>query len=121
MQSALLPNPAALIHLSAYLASLHARDSTPFPGCPSTDDLSALKSNDPPPGLTLSAQDLSDLRELHEKLIRICMRAQERHVCVILDAEYSWFQVRSARLLLLGPLYGRLSLGSQRSIPFPSL
>lgn len=102
LQTALLPNPVALIHLSAYLSSLHARDPTLFPGCPRTDDLAVLKSNDPPPDSTLSAQDLSDLREMREDLVRICTRAQARNIRVIVDAEYSWFQVRSARLLLSG-------------------
>ena len=101
-QTALLPNPAALVHLSSHLSSLHARDPTLFPGCPRTDDLAILGLDDPPPGSPLSAQDLSDLRELREDLIRICTQAQARNVRVIVDAEHSWFQVRSASLLLFG-------------------
>ncbi len=92
-------------------------DSTPFPGCPQTDDLAVLKSNDPPPDSPISAQDLSDLRELCERLTRICTRARERNVCVVIDAEQSWFQVRSARLLL----YGQYSPGMQPAVDSISL
>ncbi|KAF8480788.1 FAD-linked oxidoreductase [Russula ochroleuca] len=90
--SALLPNPGALVRLSAYLSSLHARSPVLFPGCPRTDDLAVLKSDNPPPGSPLSAQDLSDLRELREGLIQICTRARARNVRVIVDAEHSWYQ-----------------------------
>jgi len=90
--SALLPNRAALVRLSAYLSSLHARDPPLFPGCPRIDDLAVLNSNDPPPDSPLSAQDLSDLRELREGLHRICTRARERDVRVIIDAEHSSYQ-----------------------------
>jgi len=74
----------------------------PYPGCPRIDDLAVLNSDDPPPGSPLSAQDLSDLRNLCEGLNLICNRARERDVRVIIDAEYSWYQVRSSRLSLLG-------------------
>jgi hypothetical protein len=121
-QSALLPNPGALVRLSAYLSSLHARSPVLFPGCPRTDDLAVLKSDNPPPGSPLSAQDLSDLRELREGLIQICTRARARNVRVIVDAEHSWYQVRSTRLLLFGFHTVNIhAVCSRRSIPSPSI
>ena len=109
-QTALLPNPAALVHLSSHLSLLHARDPTLFPGCPRTDDLAILGLNDPPPGSPLSAQDLTDLRKLREDLIRICTQAQARNVRVIVDAEHSWFQVRSASCCPLDTLRSTFAL-----------
>jgi len=90
-----------LTHLSAHLSSLRTHDNTLFPGCPCADDLAVLKLNDPPPGSPLTARDLVDLRELHGNLVRICAHARARDVRVIIDAEYSWYQVRSRRVLLL--------------------
>ncbi|KAI0248067.1 FAD-linked oxidoreductase-like protein [Lactifluus subvellereus] len=81
-----------LLHLSTHLSSLRKYDRILFPGCPRTDDLAVLKMNEPPPGSPLSAQDLIDLRELHENLIRICTRARARDIRLIVDAEYSWYQ-----------------------------
>ncbi|KAH9964627.1 FAD-linked oxidoreductase-like protein [Russula dissimulans] len=90
--NALLPNPVALTHLSAHLSSFRTYDTTIFPGCPRANDLAVLKLNDPPPGSPLTAQDLVDLRELHENLVQICTHARARDVRVIIDAEYSWYQ-----------------------------
>jgi len=90
--SGLVPDAAALARLSSYLSSLHARDTTLFPGCPQRDDLAVLKLKEPPSGSPLSAQDLVDLRGLHEDLIRICARSQERNIRIIFDAEHSWYQ-----------------------------
>ncbi|KAH9060726.1 FAD-linked oxidoreductase [Lactarius vividus] len=86
--SALLPNPNTLLHLSAHLSSLHATDPVLFPGCPRTDDLAVLKSNALPSSSPLTVQDLADLRELLVDLNRICIRARERNVRLIVDAEY---------------------------------
>jgi proline dehydrogenase len=91
--------------MSAHLSSLPTRDAILYPGCPRTDDLAILKLNGPLPGSPLNTQDLADLRELHEDLIQICTHAQERNVRVALDAEQSWFQVRSAYLLPLRYFY----------------
>ncbi|KAH8988213.1 FAD-linked oxidoreductase [Lactarius akahatsu] len=90
--SALLPNPNTLLHLSAHLSSFHATDPVLFPGCPRADDLAVLKSNDLPSSSPLTAQDLADLGELLVDLNRICSRARERNVRLIVDAEYSWYQ-----------------------------
>ncbi|KAI0307413.1 FAD-linked oxidoreductase-like protein [Multifurca ochricompacta] len=90
--SALLPNSAALLHLSAHISSLHVDDTILFPGCPHGDDLAILHLTEPPSDSHLSTQDLADLRELHKDLIRICTRARARNVRLIVDAEHSWYQ-----------------------------
>ena len=95
MQSALLPSPTTLLHLSSHLSSLHATDPVLFPGCPCADDLAVLKSSETPPGSPLAVQDLADLRELLVDLNQICSLAKERNVRLIVDAEYSWYQASS--------------------------
>jgi len=40
----------------------------------------------------LTAEDIAALKELHDDLVRVCKRAQERNVRIIVDAEYSWYQ-----------------------------
>lgn len=90
--SALVPNPTTLLHLSTHISSLHATDPVLFPGCPRADDLAVLRSDDLPSSSPVTAQDLADLRELLVDLNRICNRARERNVRLIVDAEYSWYQ-----------------------------
>ncbi|KAF8272420.1 FAD-linked oxidoreductase-like protein [Lactarius quietus] len=90
--SALLPNPTTLLHLSTHLSSLHTTDPILFPGCPRADDLAVLNSKDLPSSSSLTAQDVADLRELLVDLNRICSRARERNVRLIVDAEYTWYQ-----------------------------
>jgi proline dehydrogenase len=98
-QSALLPNPTTLLHLSTHISSHHATDPVLFPGCPRADDLSVLRSDDLPSSSPVTAQDLADLRELLVDLNRICSRARERDVRLIVDAEYSWYQASSTSFL----------------------
>lgn len=45
----------------------------------------------------LSAADIDDLKQLHDNLVRICTRAKERGVRIIVDAEhrYSRFLIES--------------------------
>lgn len=40
----------------------------------------------------LTQKDIESLRELHADLERICTRAKERGVKIVIDAEYSWYQ-----------------------------
>ena len=42
--------------------------------------------------MNLTQKDIESLRELHADLERICARAKERDVKVVVDAEYSWYQ-----------------------------
>jgi proline dehydrogenase len=103
-QSALVPNPTTLLHLSTHISSLHATDPVLFPGCPRADDLAVLRSDDLPSSSPVTAQDLADLRELLVDLNRICNRARERNVRLIVDAEYSWYQASSTYFFVPAPL-----------------
>ena len=66
--------------------TLDSRDfSTVFPGCPCTDDLAVLKSDNPPPSSFLSAQD-GPHPNLHTR--------PGTEVRIVVDAVHSWYQVR---------------------------
>ena len=41
------------------------------------------------PTCALTKEDLADLRELKHDLFRICLRARERGVRILVDAEYT--------------------------------
>jgi proline dehydrogenase len=106
-QTALVPHARALTNLSSYL--IHSRPplstypnqiqthtQVPFPGCARSTDLDVLhmlkagavtESVLPPP---LTQQDITALEELHSDLVRICTKAQERGVKVVIDAEYRY-------------------------------
>ncbi|KAJ3738423.1 FAD-linked oxidoreductase [Lentinula detonsa] len=64
--------------------------SIPFPGCPYPTDLNILDTESS--SKFLNDKDIVSLRELHSDLRRICLRARERGVKLIIDAEYSWYQ-----------------------------
>ncbi|KAF9466940.1 FAD-linked oxidoreductase-like protein [Collybia nuda] len=87
--TALLPDAHALIKLSSHVLNTRPRLSIAFPGSPHPSDLNVLESG---PTSAISAEDIAAIRDLHSDLIRICMRAQERGVKIIIDAEYSWYQ-----------------------------
>ncbi|KAF8907642.1 FAD-linked oxidoreductase-like protein [Gymnopilus junonius] len=98
--TALLPDANALRALSARIvASRKALPSpealVPFPGSPRIEDLGIISSplttnpNNLPP---LTPEQIRDIRELYANLHRICKRASERGVKIIMDAEYSWYQ-----------------------------
>ncbi|KAF5328486.1 hypothetical protein D9611_014534 [Ephemerocybe angulata] len=66
----------------------------PFPGTPLPSDLEILKgskhtTNDK---MAMTTQDIDDIYDLYNDLVKICTRAQERGIKVLLDAEYSWYQ-----------------------------
>ncbi|KAL0945593.1 hypothetical protein HGRIS_014752 [Hohenbuehelia grisea] len=93
--TALLPDAQSLINLSSYIINHRPppRVPIPFPGCPETTDLSVLhKSTEQASIGTLSSADITALRDLHDDLVRICARARDRGVRIIIDAEYSWYQ-----------------------------
>lgn len=60
----------------------------PFPGCPHPADLDVLDASVSNADM-LSPADITSLRQLHSDLVRICTRAQERGVKIIIDAEYT--------------------------------
>lgn len=104
--TALLPNAHALHRLSAHLVRtrppLPGGEVVPFPGSPRDADLDVLdavsvdvetgaisaKASALPRNTPLTVQDLKDLKELRDDLFRICKRAEERGVRIIIDAEY---------------------------------
>ncbi|KAJ4485303.1 FAD-linked oxidoreductase [Lentinula aciculospora] len=90
--TALLPDAQSLIALSSHILATRPqhKPSIPFPGCPRPTDLTIL--NTEPKSNYLTSKDIASLRELYSDLRRICLRAQERGVKLIIDAEYSWYQ-----------------------------
>ncbi|KAF8555937.1 FAD-linked oxidoreductase [Imleria badia] len=91
--TALLPNADALRNLSIHLTRTRPTLSplVPFPGTPESSDLTVLHGWIPQDSL-LTAQDVEELKELYHDLNRICTRAKDRSVRIILDAEHSWYQ-----------------------------
>ncbi|TCD71433.1 hypothetical protein EIP91_010139 [Steccherinum ochraceum] len=92
--TALLPNVSALTALSKHIVDSRSQLRVPvaFPGKPRPSDLEILDLRQPPASSSLSQQDIEDLKELREDLVRICQRGKERGVRVIVDAEHSWYQ-----------------------------
>ncbi|KAH9487282.1 Proline dehydrogenase 1, mitochondrial [Psilocybe cubensis] len=111
--TALLPDAHALIALSSHIVASKSRskskflgsslpeDAIPFPGAAKIEDLGVLSLASPAPisgdddaarAPVISASQIRELRELYSNLRRICIKAQERGVKVIVDAEYSWYQ-----------------------------
>ncbi|KAJ3725778.1 FAD-linked oxidoreductase-like protein [Lentinula raphanica] len=90
--TALLPDAQALIALSSHILATRPQlePSIPFPGCPHPTDLDIFSSQ--LTSKSLHTNDVASLRELYSDLRRICLRAQERGVKLIIDAEYSWYQ-----------------------------
>ncbi|EIN13286.1 FAD-linked oxidoreductase [Punctularia strigosozonata HHB-11173 SS5] len=92
--TALLPDAQTLVNFSSYLVNSRPRTKSPiaFPGYPVPTDLDILASPSPPAKTPLTTQDIVALKELYDDMFRICSRAQERGVKVIIDAEYTWYQ-----------------------------
>jgi proline dehydrogenase len=66
-------------------------ESIPFPGSPLPLDMDIIhsleqKARDNAPSMT--PQDIQDIYELYNDLIKICERAQDRGVRLLMDAEY---------------------------------
>lgn len=93
-QTALLPSAHSLISLSDHLRQTRPEisPSVPYPGCPHPSDLAFLESGALPPA-TLSKTDVEALKELYHGLTRIAQRSERRGVKIVVDAEYSWYQV----------------------------
>ncbi|KAA1468315.1 FAD-linked oxidoreductase [Dentipellis sp. KUC8613] len=92
--TALLPNAQALINFSDYLTKTRPplKTAIAFPGCPRSTDLDIIASEKTPADSRLTEQDIIDLKDLHADLVKICERAQERGVRIIIDAEHTWYQ-----------------------------
>lgn len=91
MQSALIPSAEPLRTLSTYLETTRPAIAVPYPGHARPSDLAVLDSRGRP---GMDTSDIKVLRELRDDLVRICTHAQRRGVRVIIDAEYTWWQVR---------------------------
>ncbi|KAL0573845.1 hypothetical protein V5O48_008109 [Marasmius crinis-equi] len=116
--TALLPEAQSLINLSKYLTDTRSPLPVPFPGCPRSTDLDVLEERDVGHRGPLTDNDISALRELYSDLRRICTRAQERGVKIILDAEYSWYQPAiDAMQLALMREFNRTSSSTAVGIP----
>jgi len=87
--TALVPDASALIALSSYIIESRnglkglPESSIPFPGSARTEDLDVLSKPS-----SLSPFHVHCIRELYSNLHRICSRAREKGVKVIVDAEY---------------------------------
>lgn len=90
-QTALLPDPQALIRLSQHLVLSRPSSSIPFPGSPTHRDLDILTVPEDSP--FLSSADRMGLRNLQADLSRICQRAKERQVKIVIDAEYRFVDI----------------------------
>ncbi|THH17138.1 hypothetical protein EW146_g3612 [Bondarzewia mesenterica] len=87
--SALLPDAQSLVNLSVYLTKARpARSAIAFPGYPRASDLDCLTSDQIKGESPLTEQDIHDIKDLHSDLVKICSRAQERDIRIIIDAEY---------------------------------
>jgi len=88
LQTGMLPDCQPLLNFSTYLTHTRAplEPPVPFPGTPSSSDLSVLHSSIPTGALTES--DIHDLKELYKDLVHICTHAADRGVRVMLDAEH---------------------------------
>lgn len=62
-------------------------------------DLSFIETDAPPPS-TLSYDDVVALKQLYSDLTRIAEQGKRRGVKIIVDAEYSWYQVSRLSNLL---------------------
>ncbi|KAG6848555.1 hypothetical protein H0H93_015963 [Arthromyces matolae] len=87
--SALLPDANVLIKFSSHLLNTRPKRPVAYPGCPHSSDLDVLNKSSTE---NLTPEDIEALRDLNSDLLRICERAQERGVKIIIDAEYSWYQ-----------------------------
>jgi proline dehydrogenase len=85
-QTALLPDPQALVRLSQHLVFSRPSSPIPFPGSPTHQDLDILTTSEDSPFLSYS--DRTVLRNLQADLFRICQRGKERRVKVVIDAEH---------------------------------
>ena len=79
-----------LLHISMGKESIRP-ESIPFPGSPLPLDMDIIysleqKARDNDPSMT--PQDIQDIHDLYNDLTKICERAQDRGVRLLMDAEY---------------------------------
>lgn len=94
--TALLPDAGALLALSSLIVESRKDHRTPvkyaavpFPGSARKEDLDVILKTPPSIG-HLTPAEVSGVRELYDDLVRICTRARERGIKIIIDAEYRY-------------------------------
>jgi proline dehydrogenase len=93
--TALLPDAQALVALSSSIVQSRKDPRTsanhaaiPFPGSPRIEDLDVILKPPSTSHLTaLTPAQISGVRELYDNLVRLCTRAQERGIKIIIDSE----------------------------------
>ncbi|QRW05789.1 proline dehydrogenase [Ceratobasidium sp. AG-Ba] len=91
--SALVSSADSLKRMSAFLLRERPRDDVPYPGTPVSFDM--IVFNGPKERLLrggLTEEDIDALRTLYDDLRRVCLRARDRGVRLIFDAEHTWYQ-----------------------------
>ncbi|KAI0034966.1 FAD-linked oxidoreductase-like protein [Vararia minispora EC-137] len=101
--TAMIPNHESLIKFSVYLTQEAQKKShnprVQFPGCPRASDADLLICPTSLPGLPDS--DLADVVDLYQDMRKICQHAQEKHVRLIVDAEYRYPAIDCITLALM--------------------
>ncbi|KAG8893546.1 hypothetical protein FRC01_013524, partial [Tulasnella sp. 417] len=92
--TALVPSATTLVHFSEHLVSTRPKDNlVHYPGTPHPTDLEILAPDATrPEGSPLTDEDITTLRVLKDDLERICTKAKDRNVTIIVDSEYTWYQ-----------------------------
>ncbi|EGO19430.1 hypothetical protein SERLADRAFT_352554 [Serpula lacrymans var. lacrymans S7.9] len=90
--TALLPDAQALINMSSHIVNMRPATSPPvaFPGTTLSSDMDILRQSSIPAGSPVTQENVIELRDLHSDLVKICTRAQERGVKIIIDAEHRY-------------------------------
>lgn len=100
--TALLPDAHALIALSSSIVASRKDPRTaakeeaaiPFPGSARIEDLDIILKTPSNGHSTLTPAQISGVRELYNNLVRICTRAQERGIKIIVDSEYRYLVLK---------------------------
>ncbi|KAG8899577.1 hypothetical protein FRC00_001259 [Tulasnella sp. 408] len=92
--TALVPSASTLVRFSEHLVSTRPKDNlVHYPGTPQPTDLDILAPEAARPQESpLTDEDITTLRVLKDDLERICTKAKERNVTIIVDSEYTWYQ-----------------------------
>ena len=92
VQTALVPNAETLRRFSIHLLKTRPKPKleVAFPGSPRPSDFDVIEI-DPlnlPESCPLTKEDLVALKELKDDLFRVCERARQRGVRILIDAEH---------------------------------
>ncbi|KDQ17664.1 hypothetical protein BOTBODRAFT_29830 [Botryobasidium botryosum FD-172 SS1] len=92
--TALLPSAESLKRFSTYLLETRPPLSAPvaYPGVPHSTDLAILTDSTRAKSSLLTAEDITTLKDLYEDLRQIAIKAKQRGVKLIIDAEHTHYQ-----------------------------